>query len=196
TVPFWLIQCGAKIGDWIGRSAINTTGINLLQHDNIAQDGDYQRLQQTLSFSPCGFDEGLMKQPSQIQDRWHARLYFIKPLLRSSIAILWIWTAIVSLFLFPHELSYQILSAFGLSAKAKSMALITGGIIDGVLGILCLLNIKIRWVGTIQIVLITIYSLLISVFLPDFWLDPFGPIAKNIPLIFATLTMIALEPNR
>ena len=37
------------------------------------------------------------------------------------------------------------------------------------------------------------YSLLISIGPGELWLHPFGPVTKNIPLIIATLIMMALE---
>ncbi len=40
------------------------------------------------------------------------------------------------------------------------------------------------------------YSVVIAFALPEFWLHPFGPVLKNIPIIAATLAMMALEDKR
>ena len=37
------------------------------------------------------------------------------------------------------------------------------------------------------------FTAILSVGIPELWLHPFGPLTKNVPLIAATLVMIALE---
>ena len=51
-------------------------------------------------------------------------LYFLRPLLRLSIAFLWLWSGIVSLFFFPHEQSYQFLAGIrGITGSAAPITL-------------------------------------------------------------------------
>jgi len=40
------------------------------------------------------------------------------------------------------------------------------------------------------------YTLLLSVALPGLWLDPFGPLLKNLPIMVAVLLLAALEQER
>jgi len=40
-----------------------------------------------------------------------------------------------------------------------------------------------------------VYSIIIAMVLPEFWLHPFGPLVKNLPLAVATLMMMALEES-
>jgi len=101
--PFWWIRLVAKLGDYFAHSPINTTAYRLMQHDSVADSEQQRQLQQVLSFSPRSFEQALLQTPSQVQDRWHARLFFLKPLLRYSLAFIWLWTALVSLFIFPHH---------------------------------------------------------------------------------------------
>ena len=37
------------------------------------------------------------------------------------------------------------------------------------------------------------YTVLISIWLPEFWLHPFGPLLKNIPVAAAILALILLD---
>ena len=46
----------------------------------------------------------------------------------------------------------------------------------------------------LQLLLIAGYTLLISLFLPEYWLHPYGPISKNLPLMAAIALAWALEP--
>jgi hypothetical protein len=47
-----------------------------------------------------------------------------------------------------------------------------------------------------QLLLIAGYTLLITVFLPEYWLHPYGPISKNLPLMAAIALLWAAEPAR
>jgi hypothetical protein len=40
------------------------------------------------------------------------------------------------------------------------------------------------------------YTAIISVFLPDLWLEPFGPVAKNVPILAVLLLLRHLEERR
>lgn len=43
---------------------------------------------------------------------------------------------------------------------------------------------------------VLIYTILISILMPEYWLHPFAPIAKNIPILVGILIMMALESER
>jgi hypothetical protein len=55
------------------------------------------------------------------------------------------------------------------------------GIIDALLGIATLCGYQLKKVCTLQIIFIFLYSIIISWKLPQLWLEPFAPVAKNIP---------------
>ena len=44
-----------------------------------------------------------------------------------------------------------------------------------------------------QIAVMLGYSLIITAALPEYWIHPYGPVTKNIPLIVATWVMMELE---
>ena len=50
-----------------------------------------------------------------------------------------------------------------------------------------------RWLWRAQIALIAIYSVVIAWRLPEFWLHPFGPLLKNIPLVAAIILLHELD---
>jgi uncharacterized protein YbjT (DUF2867 family) len=197
SVPLFLIGLTAKLGDRLSNAPINTTAFELMQADNVADPQDAAQLKETISFMPRGFHQGLFAAPSQVQDRWHSRLFFVKPLLRYSIAFICLWTAFVSLFIYPHKESYDLLAQAGITHGVWQVILLYGSsLLGGALGILVLLNYRIRIVGSFLAALMAFYTLFITLFLPELWWHPFIPVAKNIPLIVATLIMIALESDR
>jgi hypothetical protein len=48
----------------------------------------------------------------------------------------------------------------------------------------------------LQIALMLGYMVLITWALPEFWLHPFGPILKNLPMLAAVALLLALEEPR
>lgn len=195
-VPLPLIKAVAILGNFFRKTPINSTSVGMMQIDNIAKAEELKPLQDLIQFQPRGFEEALFSQPSQVQDRWHARLYFLKPLARYGTAFLWIWTAMVSLFFYPKTESYALLSQMGITPFFQPILLYGGALLDGLLGFSLLFCYRLRLTASLQIGLMVIYSLLISFWLPIYWLEPFAPIAKNIPVIILTLVIIALESDR
>jgi len=48
----------------------------------------------------------------------------------------------------------------------------------------------------LQLLVIGLYTLLATIALPSLWLNIYGPILKNIPIIVAILVMLVLEDER
>jgi hypothetical protein len=55
---------------------------------------------------------------------------------------------------------------------------------------------RLRLVAALQIGIMLTYMLVISICLPEFWLHPFGPLLKNLPLLMAILVSLILEEER
>ena len=53
-----------------------------------------------------------------------------------------------------------------------------------------------RRLWLVQIALIVLYTLLISWRLPEYWLHPYGPVLKNLPMLAALALLLMLEPRR
>lgn len=102
--------------------------------------------------------------------------------IRLTLAIVWLVTGLLSLGIYPQQESLALLSRVGLHGSPALAALYIGATADIVLGVLTMFapNKKL-WV--IQALLITTYTLIISIWLPEFWLHPFGPILKNLPIL-------------
>ena len=191
-VPYTLSLFGAKLSGLLGIAPITGDTVQMLRRGNA---GDVSTLIRATGLTPRTFEAALCEQPAQQGDRWHARLFFLRPLLRLSIGLLWIFTGLVSLGLYPVEQSYALLAQVGIRGFMAPAALYSAALLDLALGIATLLRYRIQHVAMIQIALMVAYSVLISIGPSELWLHPFGPITKNIPLIVATLIMMALEKD-
>ena len=103
-------------------------------------------------------------------------------LMRVTLAFIWVMTGILSLGIYPQQNSLDLLSRVGLHSVPAVAVLYLAAALDIALGLLTLLaRKKILW--ALQGLLICLYTLIISFWLPEFWLHPFGPVLKNLAVL-------------
>ena len=113
-------------------------------------------------------------------------------MLRLAIAFTWIAAAVVSGGLYPREESAALLAQVGITGSLASLALYGASALDLALGV-ATLGVRRRGLWTMQIALVLAYTIIITVFLPEQWLHPFGPVVKNIPILAAMAFLRSLE---
>ncbi|WP_119156008.1 SDR family oxidoreductase [Caldimonas tepidiphila] len=111
------------------------------------------------------------------------------PLLRWSIAAVWIVTGIVSLLVYPLEESYALLHATGIPPPLAPPLLVAASVLDFAIGIAILWPRRRRELWLFQIAVMGFYTVVISFRLPEFWAHPYGPMLKNLPLLAAMLLL-------
>ena len=99
-----------------------------------------------------------------------------------SLASLWIFTGITSIHLSP-EIGHEVLAKANVAGLLADIAIYAGGIFDVILGLWVITSFKTKLCCIAQIVVILLYTLLLTLIDASFWLHPFGPITKNIPII-------------
>jgi uncharacterized protein YbjT (DUF2867 family) len=129
--------------------------------------------------------------------RAQARLAWTLPLLRLALALVWLITAAVSLGLYPVQQSYELLARTGIPPALQPLMLYGAAALDALLGLLTLWPLRPRmrrrlWAA--QALLIGFYTGVISWRLPEFWLHPYGPLSKNLPILALLALLAALEP--
>ena len=131
------------------------------------------------------------KESSAILTR--ARLDWLLPVLRASVAMVWIGSGVVSLGLYPVADSLAMLARVGL---ASPPVLYGAALLDIALGVAIYLLKRRKWLWRLQMALIAGYSAVIAVWLPELWLHPFGPLLKNLPMLAAIVALHELEEPR
>lgn len=101
---------------------------------------------------------------------------------RLSLAVVWLVTGALSLGVYPKADSVVLLERVGLYGDTALIALYLAATMDIVLGLLTLLVPR-KGLWLFQATLIVVYTLTISIWLPEFWLHPFGPVLKNVPIL-------------
>ena len=88
------------------------------------------------------------------------------------------------------------LEAFGLPQNWLPWIGPVTAVMDISLALAILLHWRVKLIGVLQLTLVGSYSLGISFANPEIWLDPFGSILKNLPVIVLILVWMALEDER
>lgn len=189
-LPNGLVRLAAAMGERFASGPLNRGVIDMLSRGNVANPAT---MTAALGRPPRALADALAMCPAYDADRQAARLFFVRSLLRWSIGLFWIITAALSFGLYPLQKSYGILAEIGLSGAVADAALYGGAALDLVLGVLLLLRWRPALVGAAQILSVAVFTLLALRLPADYWLHPFAPILKNLPIVAALLVMIALE---
>jgi uncharacterized protein YbjT (DUF2867 family) len=114
---------------------------------------------------------------------------------RVAVALTWLFTGAVSLGLYPVRASLALLAQVGLHGGFAQVALYGAALLDLALGLgtLLLHGRALRLAYLAQAALIVSYTAIITVALPAFWLHPFGPILKNLPMLALIGALYATE---
>jgi hypothetical protein len=99
----------------------------------------------------------------------------------------------VSLGFFPVRSSYDLLARVGVSRALAPTMLYGAAVMDLAFGLTTLLVKRRRFVWLAQIAAILFYTGIISAKMPEFWLHPFGPLLKNLPMLAAIFLLYHLE---
>lgn len=164
----------------------------MLERGNTADPAPFSAL---IGCSPRAPDRFVARE-ARDGERVSAHLAVTLPLLRFSIALVWLWTAAVSFGLYPVAASLDLLHRTGVPVVLAPFALYGAATLDLAFGVLTLLlrgRARQRlWVA--QAVLIAGYTAIITVRLPEFWIHPFGPLSKNLPMLAALALLYVHEP--
>lgn len=111
------------------------------------------------------------------------------------LALIWLGTAVVCLG--PgYDWGLRIMAEAGVHGAWAKLAVVSGALCDGALGVGMLLKRWRRQALLLQLSLMVGYTLCISFILPHYWFDPYAAVAKNLVLIVATLWLLWTEPRR
>jgi uncharacterized protein YbjT (DUF2867 family) len=188
-LPDWMARAAAAVAGLLPGSALDRDALQMLERGNVA---DAQPLARLLGRAPRPV-RYFIAQPDA--ERRQAQLDWLLPLLRFSIAAVWIWTAIVSAGLYPVADSYLLLERTGVPAALAPLMLYGASALDFAFGLASLAwprrTRSFLWLA--QIALIVFYSIVIAWRLPEFLLHPYGPISKNLPMLAALWMLYELE---
>lgn len=141
-----------------------------------------------------GLQETLRAMPATVQERWFARIWPLKALAIGTLAAFWIASGAIGFARFGAAV--EVLTARGMGTGLAGAAVALGGVADIALGAALLVR---RWLrpAAAGMMLVTLgYLAGATVFAPDLWADPLGPIVKSIPAAVLALFVLAVAEER
>ena len=188
-VPAGFVEFSARIGQRLGKGLLDLETWQMLQRGNTADPGITRAL---LGRSPRPVREFASRRDVEAL-RLSALLGWLQIVLRVSLAAVWLVAGAVSMGLYPVEESYVLLARVGITGSLAPIALYGAAAMDIAFGFgtLFLRNRRLLWIA--QVTLIGVYMVAITLFLPEFWLHPFGPLIKNLPILAVILLLYELE---
>ena len=156
--------------------------------------GDPAALAAVLGRPPRGLRDFTGAAGDAVALRHEALAMWRRPLLLGALAIVWIWTAVVSAFIHPQRDSLAMLARAHLTGLPALIALYAACALDFAFGVATVAAPS-RRLWAAQAVLIVAYSAVIAVTMPGLLAEPFGPVLKNVPILAILLILFSEEEH-
>lgn len=193
--PRWLFAPAYALGDLLGslgwRPPIRSNARLEMARGAL---GDPSAWIAVLGSPPVSLGEALARDPAPVQERWFARLYFVRPLLFAALSFYWVGTGIVSAG--PGwERGLDYLAGTSLFGMAPAVV-VAGALADIAVGVGIVFRRTCRAALLAGIAVTLFYAVAGTVVRPDLWLDPLGAMLKIAPILAATLVALAILEDR
>lgn len=192
SVPMPVMRLLGRLGDASGGGPVSTNSLVQMIAGN---EGDGAAFEAAIGFRPRALDVSLADHPAQVQDRWHARLFFLAPAVRVTLAVLWLASAWLGL-AYGAAATMALVDALGLPETWATPLRIGSSLLDIAAAALVIGDGPARRATPAQLALVLGYTLAIGVALPGLWLDPLGPLLKNVPILALILVHGAIADKR
>ena len=132
--------------------------------------------------------------PSGVQERWFARLYFLKPVGLAALIGFWLASGVIGLTVGRQHAAA--LLAPSLSPPLAHAAVVVGAVLDIGLAALALFRRTTPTALKGMIAVTVAYLAGATIVRPELWADPLGPLVKTVPAAVLALVMLAVMSER
>lgn len=178
-MPLWLVKATCRVGDILGIGALRTTSLEQILEGNC---GDNQGFEKAIGFRPMTLADSLQKAPSDVQDRWHAQLYFVAVLVTFALSATWVLSGMIGLWVLP-DIGEKVAGRLGLFGLAADIAAFGACVMDIAVGLWVASRRVPGFCALVQMVIVLVYSVVLGIAIPELWIDPFGSLVKNLPML-------------
>jgi uncharacterized protein YbjT (DUF2867 family) len=191
-VPMFIVRLMARLGDVAGPGPIRTTSVRQMLHGVTAPLAPFAA---AIGFTPRRMADALSAAPSDVQDRWHARAFFLRPVLRYGLALFWIVSGLIGFFASQAYIE-ALLWPLGIPDMFMRPMALFFSVVDIAIGLALIARWRPDILGAVQIAGIVGYSVALYTAAPWLLYDPLGPLVKNGPALLAVLAWLALDEKK
>ncbi|MDI2091248.1 SDR family oxidoreductase [Commensalibacter oyaizuii] len=189
SIPLPIIKIMGKIGDHFPLWGFSTGVVNQMTTDFVTSTPN------SLGIKMKSMDEALQTHPAFVQDRWHAKLFLLRPFLALILAAIWLGSAI-SGFLAKADGITHILPSYLTASSLMSFLIPVGSLVDFCFAVMILFG---KWSKNLwfaQIAVVLVYTLGLTIFAPSLWLDLYGALLKNLSVITLVIILFCITDDR
>jgi uncharacterized protein YbjT (DUF2867 family) len=181
----------ADAAGWLGwRSALRTTSLRVLTN---GVTGDPEQWEAASGRRAQTFEQTLNRIPSTVQERVYARTMLAFPFLLAILSGFWIVSGVIGLI--QHSAAVIVLTDTIPEPLAHAFVRI-GAIVDIFLGVMMIFR-PITCLACVTSIFVALgYLSGATLFTPDLWSEPLGPLVKVFPSIGLALIVAALIQDR
>lgn len=186
SIPLPWMRFAARIGDLIHAGALSSETLDMLLRGNTASAA---AMTQLLGRPPRAATEFVSARDAPIL-RLHALASWLRPVVLTSLALMWIGAAAVS-WIYAKDEGIELLQHLGFQVSAEYL-----------FALACLLNLGLGLVTAIrpsrglwlaQLAVMLSYTAALTYVAPGLWMDPFGPLLKNLPIATLLIGLALLD---
>ena len=189
-LPLSLVHAGVRVLAWLRSRLATPDALSMLERGNTADAAPLGALLGRAPRAVATFIDAERRDDV----RRAAQLAWLLPLVRASLAAMWFAAAVTSAGLYPVDASLALLAPLGVSHAGALVLLYAGVAVDFALGVATLAWPQ-RRLWEAQAAVIVVYTIVVTLFLPQFWLHPYGPIVKNLPVLALLAVLHAQAPR-
>lgn len=194
-LPEWAAAALYRLGDFAGtlgwRPALRTTVRKEIARGAVGDPSPWTAM---TGIDPRPLEAALRAEPVSVQERWYAKLFFLKPIIFTVFPVFWLVTGILSL-MTGFEAGVELMRRAGAGMLAVP-GVIVGALADILVGLAIAYRptTKLGLYGALALSLL--YISLATILLPELWNDPLGPLTKIWPILALNLVAIAMLEER
>lgn len=136
----------------------------------------------------------LADMPVNVQERWFARLWLVKPVILACLSMFWLVSGIIGLI--REEQAADILVSHGVPRNFADMSVLAGSAADILVGAAVVVRPLARRALLGMIAITVFYLAAATLLVPELWLAPLGPLVKTIPTLCLVLVALAVLDER
>ncbi|WP_353644384.1 SDR family oxidoreductase [Mesorhizobium sp. WSM2239] len=194
-LPEWAAATLYRLGDFAGslgwRPAMRSTARKEIARGAV---GDPRPWATMTGIEPRSLTAALRAEPASVQERWYARLFFLKPVVFTIFPVFWLVTGIVSLTT-GYDAGVDLMRRAGAGVLAAP-GVVAGALADILVGLAIAYRPTAKYGLYAALALSLFYLAAATILLPGLWSDPLGALVKIWPILALNLVALAILEER
>jgi uncharacterized protein YbjT (DUF2867 family) len=194
-LPGWLSRLLYRMGDFASslgwRPAMRSTVAKEIVRGAV---GDPTRWSEVTGIRPQPLALALRSEPASVQERWFAKMFFLKGLIFTIFPLFWLLTGVISLTT-GYRAGVELMQLGGAGALSGP-SVIAGALADLAIGALILYRPTTRIGLWAALGISVFYTIAGTALLPALWNEPLGPLLKIWPIMTLNLVALAILEER